>query len=347
MPRPKVTADQMRRALYSHFIARYAVVFEVTARPEPLPDDTIDAYRRGEIRYADLRAAGGSERRIDALLVRRTPRAKRAPTPAAVAAYRIGQGVPHTEAMFEVPGERLPADLRAPIPPTDGGLERVAIEIKVSRGDFLTDIRCPEKQAPWRELAERHAYAVPAGLVAPGEVPADSGLIEVRFDTERWSPEVKWTRRAPRGTATPLPVTIQLDAFYRWSRAEALTRGLAYDTRKDDDPEVMRAELARLRHALELAENRIDQEREKTDMWRTRCAALGRPACSTCGKPLYAGRDRWRALSWKHNEADETTCKVLRTAAAMQRDGDNFIEHLVPGPEPDYDSLGKSCRESA
>src|SRR5215471_18295625 len=53
-----------------------------------------------------------------------------------------------------------------------GPLDLLALEIKVSRGDFLADVRDPAKQERWRQVAHRHAYAVPDGLVRPDELPA-------------------------------------------------------------------------------------------------------------------------------------------------------------------------------
>ncbi len=43
--------------------------------------------------------------------------------------------------------------------------ERIAVEVKVTRADFLADVRDPSKQATWVALTHRQAYAAPRGLV--------------------------------------------------------------------------------------------------------------------------------------------------------------------------------------
>lgn len=50
-------------------------------------------------------------------------------------------------------------------------------EVKVSRADFLADLANPVKRESYGKLAEAVYYAVPDGLVAPSEVPAECGLL--------------------------------------------------------------------------------------------------------------------------------------------------------------------------
>lgn len=54
--------------------------------------------------------------------------------------------------------------------------ERIALEIKVSRADFLSET--DEKRGPWRRFADKFAYVAPAGMIKPEELPAGCGLIE-------------------------------------------------------------------------------------------------------------------------------------------------------------------------
>lgn len=338
-----MTAHQMRQALYAHFMGRYAVVFEVAARPEGSLREKLQAAATTD-EIDDIRD-NHKIRRIDALLVRRVP--KREPTAAQRAAQWRDEfeaqrreraakaGEPEPEPLFQVdkPRPRPGAVDRG----DDGGLERLALEIKVTRGDFFQDVRHPEKQAPWRELAERHAYAVPDGLVRLEEVPRESGLLIVSDRTG-----VKWARTAPRSqTARPLPVANQLDAFYRWARAEARALGLdSAGRREDGDPETMRVELARLRHEVELLEGRIDRAEERAEMWKRRYAVLDPPACLTCGKPIRPARKATTNgyLRWEHSPADEGMCVVLRTARAMEAEEakppNRRYGLYVPGPEP-------------
>jgi hypothetical protein len=53
-------------------------------------------------------------------------------------------------------------------------------EIKVSRSDFLQDVRNPEKRAGYAQLAEAVYYAAPAGMISVEEVPEECGLVVER-----------------------------------------------------------------------------------------------------------------------------------------------------------------------
>ncbi len=50
-------------------------------------------------------------------------------------------------------------------------------EVKVSRADFLTDVAKPEKRAGYAAVAESVCYVAPVGMIAPGEVPDECGLL--------------------------------------------------------------------------------------------------------------------------------------------------------------------------
>jgi hypothetical protein len=321
----RMAADDVRRAVYAHFSDRYAVVFEVASA-------------------GDDRWRGSNQRRIDALLVRRAPLKKpsTAQLVADMEARRAARvAVPEPDGLFPAP-EPAAAPAGSTPDGDDGGVDRLALEIKVSRGDFLQDIRCPEKQAPWRELAHRHAYVVPEGLVQAGEIPADSGLIVVR-NRDGWR-TCDWVRKAPRAeTARPLPTAIILDAFYRWARAEASAKGYTGNAR-DDDPEAMRLELKRLRHQVELLEGKVDRAQDATAAWKRRYAAVDPPPCSTCGQPLRPARrginDADGYLRWEHPAAVEEGCKTERhrraLAAHLLKPEDQRWGSFVPGPEPAY-----------
>src|SRR4051812_36233105 len=99
--------------------------------------------------------------------------------------------------------------VRAASGPDHGHFERLALEIKCSRGDFLSDVRDPGKQAPRRALTHAHAYVAPAGLIAPHEVPEGSGLMEVhimRFQRAGWqTPVLRWVVHPPANQPGPVP----------------------------------------------------------------------------------------------------------------------------------------------
>lgn len=54
-----------------------------------------------------------------------------------------------------------------------------ALEVKVSRSDFLSELAHPPKREPAMAIAHRFAFVTPAGLVKPGEIPEGLGLLEV------------------------------------------------------------------------------------------------------------------------------------------------------------------------
>ena len=71
--------------------------------------------------------------------------------------------------------------------------ERMAVEIKRSRGDFLAELKQPEKRQQTGAAADRFWIVTPAGLIEPPEVPGDCGLVWVDEDGRAI---IK--RRAPR-----------------------------------------------------------------------------------------------------------------------------------------------------
>lgn len=58
--------------------------------------------------------------------------------------------------------------------------ERIALEIKVSRSDFLSET--DEKRGPWRRFADKFAYVAPTGMIKPEELPPGCGLMEYGLD---------------------------------------------------------------------------------------------------------------------------------------------------------------------
>lgn len=65
-----------------------------------------------------------------------------------------------------------------------------AFEIKVSRGDFLKDIKDSLKQRGARLYATNFFYVAPEGLIKPEEVPVWAGLMEYSFEDQRFRTKV-------------------------------------------------------------------------------------------------------------------------------------------------------------
>lgn len=97
--------------------------------------------------------------------------------------------------------------------------ERIAVEIKVARSDFLRDDAT--KRRAWETVAHRFAYATPPDLVAPDEVPAHCGLLHVDVDAGPFG-RVRWAKHAPRLEHEPEPFGDRWVAYLagRAARAE-------------------------------------------------------------------------------------------------------------------------------
>jgi hypothetical protein len=61
---------------------------------------------------------------------------------------------------------------------------RVAYEIKVSRSDFLYELKHPEKREQALQLSNCFYFVAPVGLIKPEELPPEAGLIEVKDEWE-------------------------------------------------------------------------------------------------------------------------------------------------------------------
>lgn len=61
---------------------------------------------------------------------------------------------------------------------------RIAYEIKVSRSDFLREMKHPEKRTQALQLSNQFYFVAPIGLIKPGELPPEAGLIEVKDEWE-------------------------------------------------------------------------------------------------------------------------------------------------------------------
>lgn len=73
------------------------------------------------------------------------------------------------------------------------GMERIAYEVKVSRGDFLRELKQPYKRSMALKYSHRYYFATPPGLIKKEELPPEAGLVEVYPDGK-----VHFKQRAPR-----------------------------------------------------------------------------------------------------------------------------------------------------
>jgi hypothetical protein len=82
---------------------------------------------------------------------------------------------------------------------SDPGHLRRAFEVKVSRGDFLSEMKKPSKRQYALDVSHEFYFVTPAGLVRKEEIPAECGLIFVNDDGS-----TKLVKRAPRREARAL-----------------------------------------------------------------------------------------------------------------------------------------------
>lgn len=107
--------------------------------------------------------------------------------------------------------------------------KRIAVEIKVSRSDFLRETE--EKRRAIRVITHQFVYCVPKGLVDKSEVPEYAGLWEV--DPDRYDPQYIWhhgisvTKRAKVFDANPLPDYMVNALLHRESLKEYQAERLA------------------------------------------------------------------------------------------------------------------------
>jgi hypothetical protein len=79
------------------------------------------------------------------------------------------------------------------------GFRRVAFEVKVTRSDFLHELKHPDKRQPALRISNEFYFVCPKGLVSADETPPECGLIEVAPEGGR-----RKTVKAPHRDVEPL-----------------------------------------------------------------------------------------------------------------------------------------------
>jgi hypothetical protein len=198
-----------------------------------------------------------------------------------------------------------------------GGLRLHGHEVKVSRSDWLRELKEPEKSAefiPWMNCW--WLVVSDSRIVRPGELPDGWGLLVMRGGA------LAVVQAAPKREARPLTP----------SRLAALLRAVAqtaeYRGRREADAAGLRAgasagelaaALAKTRGNLVAEESRLRRARDEISEWKAAFAAAGGAlACRHCGQPvvpraLGGGRfSRWRHRSSKHDAA----CAEIRAGVS-------------------------------
>lgn len=163
------------------------------------------------------------------------------------------------------------------------GHERILVEVKVSRGDLLSELAKPEKLAIGARYAHRVYFAAPAGLVRDSDdLGAGVGLIEVMPGGD-----TRETRKASRRPDPDPPSEAMIvEAFRRAARSEARVR-----TAAADDPAAqlvaMQARLAVAERAEATAREASQRDRDRLNNWLRHLSQAGGVPC-LCGVVMDA-----------------------------------------------------------
>ena len=71
-------------------------------------------------------------------------------------------------------------------------MKRVCYEVKISRADFLGELKHPLKRRIGLRYSNEFYFVTPAGLLVPSEVPVECGLVEIGSEiSSRWRQHVE------------------------------------------------------------------------------------------------------------------------------------------------------------
>lgn len=98
---------------------------------------------------------------------------------------------------------------------------RICYEIKVSRSDFMHEIKNPDKRKQGLELSNQFYFVTPPGLVKKEEIPLECGLIEVKEDGSS-----KVIVQAPMRECAPPPIHLVMSIMRRAMEYEEKSRSL-------------------------------------------------------------------------------------------------------------------------
>lgn len=128
------------------------------------------------------------------------------------------------------------------------GLELIGLELKVSRGDWVKELRAPEKADSIARYCDRWYLVVgDAAIVKPGELPATWGLIVPK------GKGLATSKEAERLPAEPLPRSF-LAAIFRRITEQGVDKQIIRDAHR-----------AGYQEGSEYATEQADREKKRTD----------------------------------------------------------------------------------
>lgn len=150
----------------------------------------------------------------------------------------------------------------------------LGLEIKISRSDFLHELKNPHKRRETYVDVDGVFFATPKGLVKKEEVPADCGLIECwTKTTDGQTTYSTRVQKYPEGFRLPMDLMLG-NASVNLDKAPALSRAVAVSMIRGFDPDRInensnrdawnaKIEIKSLKRELGLAKFRAEQAEAK------------------------------------------------------------------------------------
>lgn len=172
------------------------------------------------------------------------------------------------------------------------------IEVKVSRADWLRELKNPAKAEAAHAVGDRFIVAAPAGIVHPDELPPGWGLLEV-------------TAKRVRMTVPPKTHTKGKRTTFRAGFTVAMLRAAGATALRTPDDVAVQQRVDALRAQLEA------QHAERLEVAERQCIARAEAALA------FVSASR----VYLHGDVDHARREGLRVAAALRADADRG--HLV------------------
>ena len=186
-----------------------------------------------------------------------------------------------------------------------GGLRLHGHEVKVSRSDWLRELKDPSKAAEFIPYMNCWWLAVSdKRIVRPGELPDDWGLLALRGE------HMTVVKPAPKRDAKPLPAS-RLAALLRAVAQTAEYRG----RRETEAPE--------LRQKLYVTNQRLERAKSEASEWKAAFAAAGGSLpCRHCGEQIVPYSLRAGHFSiWRHRDGGhDVACEAIRSQTSRWAD---------------------------
>jgi hypothetical protein len=194
----------------------------------------------------------------------------------------------------------------------DDPVERVAIEVKVSRPDYRSETDA-KRAASW-QLAHRCLYAAQAGLIDPATLPRGWGLIEVH---EAGAAAMVEYGEPHQPTIGAEPFT---DAVLR--RCAAAEYAILFGDTPAAEVARLRLENDRMHGMLSTSRDAVRREQRRVKDARSELLAHagGEPICADCSERITWQTTGAKESQWTHVDvAHEKPCATVRSEADRRR----------------------------